>query len=159
MYHLSDYNYTFPQELIAQVPASPRDESRLMVLEGKRQRISHRRFVDIAQLLSPGDVLVINNTGVVPARLVGRKESGGRVEVLLEACPGATCTKQRVTLENQVWAKARRDDGGDSAEKFPCQCLVKTSKRPRVGSKFRFDGGLQAIVLGATDGLFKSPIA
>ena len=155
MYLLSDYNYIFPQELIAQVPASPRDESRLMVLEKNRQRISHRHFVDIARLLSPGDVLVINNTGVVPARLVGRKESGGRVEVLLQACPGATCAKQRVALENQVWTKARRHDRSESTEKFTCQCLVKTSKRPRVGSEFHFDGSLRAIVLGATDGLFE----
>ena len=155
MYLLSDYNYTLPEELIAQAPVSPRDESGLMVLERKWQRISHRHFVDIARLLSPGDLLVTNNTGVVPARLIGSKESGGRVEVLLQACSGATPAKQAVAFENQARARAERQGEGDSLDSFTCECLVKTSKRPRIGSKFRFDGGLQAIVLGGTDGLCK----
>ena len=134
MYLLTDYNYTLPEELIAQAPVSPRDESRLMVLERKWQRISHSHFVDIARLLSPGDLLVTNNTGVVPARLIGSKESGGRVEVLLQA---------------------GRQGQGNSVDSFTCECLVKTSKRPRIGSKFHFDGGLRAIVVGGTDGLCK----
>ncbi len=133
MYLLSDYNYTLPEELIAQVPASPRDESRLMVLEKKWQRVSHYHFADIARLLFPGDLLVVNNTGVVPARLIGSKETGGRVEVLLQGGEGL--------------------GGGEGTGSFTCECLVKTSKRPRIGSKFHFDGGLQAIVLGGTDGL------
>ncbi|MCK4485932.1 MAG: tRNA preQ1(34) S-adenosylmethionine ribosyltransferase-isomerase QueA [Desulfobacterales bacterium] len=130
MYLLSDYNYTLPEELIAQVPASPRDESRLMVLEKKWQRVSHYHFADIARLLFPGDLLVVNNTGVVPARLIGSKETGGRVEVLLQGGEGL--------------------GGGEGTGSFTCECLVKTSKRPRIGSKFHFDGGLQAIVLGGT---------
>ncbi|MBW1677986.1 MAG: tRNA preQ1(34) S-adenosylmethionine ribosyltransferase-isomerase QueA [Deltaproteobacteria bacterium] len=133
MYSLNDYNYTLPEELIAQVPASPRDESRLMVLEKKWQRVSHYYFADIARLLFPGDLLVVNNTGVVPARLIGSKETGGRVEVLLQGGGG--------------------QGGGEGTGSFTCECLVKTSKRPRIGSKFHFDGGLQAIVLGGTDGL------
>jgi len=130
---LSDYNYSLPQELIAQVPASPRDESRLMVLERKQQRVSHYRFAEIARLLSPGDLLVVNNTRVVPARLTGSKETGGRVEVLLCNYPGP---------------------GSQGSGSLTCECLVKTSKRPHPGSRFHFNEGLQAIVLGGTDGLY-----
>ncbi|NVL91177.1 MAG: tRNA preQ1(34) S-adenosylmethionine ribosyltransferase-isomerase QueA [Desulfobacterales bacterium] len=133
MYLLSDYNYSLPQELIAQVPASPRDESRLMVLERKQQRVSHCRFAEIARLLSPGDLLVVNNTRVVPARLTGSKETGGKVEVLLLNYPGP---------------------GSQGTRSFTCECLVKTSKRPHSGSRFHFNEDLQAIVLGGTDGLY-----
>ncbi|MEE9403078.1 MAG: S-adenosylmethionine:tRNA ribosyltransferase-isomerase, partial [Desulfobacteria bacterium] len=62
MYSIDDYNYSLPEELIAQVPASSRDESQIMVLERKSQKISHHYFADIVRLLSPGDLLVVNNT-------------------------------------------------------------------------------------------------
>lgn len=136
MYSLKDYNYPLPSDLIAQVPASPRDKSRLMVLERKPQRVSHYHFVDIAQFLSPGDLLVVNNTCVVPSRLIGSKETGGRVEILL------------LNYAGQI-------PGSQGTGNFTCECLVKTSKRPRVGSRFYFDGGLQAIVLGGANGLYK----
>jgi len=136
MYLLSDYDYPLPSDLIAQVPASPRDESRLMVLERRWQRVSHCHFADIARLLSPGDLLVVNNTCVVPARLIGSKETGGRVEVLLLSYAGQT-------------------PGSRGTGNFTCECLVKTSKRPRIGSRLHFNGGLQATVLGGTDGLCK----
>ncbi|MCK4729543.1 MAG: tRNA preQ1(34) S-adenosylmethionine ribosyltransferase-isomerase QueA, partial [Desulfobacterales bacterium] len=159
MYSLNDYNYTLPSDLIAQVPASPRDESRLMVLERRRQRVSHCRFADIARLLFPGDLLVVNNTCVVPARLIGSKETGGRVEVLLQARParpGATETGECHGEKNPVWARGRGEQGGgEGTGNFTCECLVKTSKRPRVGSKFHFNGDLQATVLGWADGLYK----
>ncbi len=136
MYSLNDYDYTLPQDLIAQVPASPRDKSRLMVLERKGQRVSHCHFADTARLLSRGDLLVVNNTCVVPARLMGSKETGGRVEVLLLSYAG-------------------EDRGPQGRENLTCECLVKTSKRPRIGSRFHFNGGgLQAIVLGGADGLY-----
>jgi len=136
MYTLDDYNYSLPEELIAQAPVSPRDESRLMVLERKWQRVSHRHFADIARLLFPGDLLVVNDTCVVPARLIGLKETGGRVEVLLLSYPGQT-------------------SGLQANGSLICECLVKASKRPLIGSKFHFNGGLQAIVLGGADGLCK----
>jgi len=151
MYLLSDYNYKLPEELIAQVPAFPRDESRLMVLERKRQRISHHHFTDIARLLSPEDLLVVNNTCVVPARLTGSKETGGRVEVLLLSYPGQTPRLQGKGDLTVSHTPNREELPGS----FTCECLVKASNRPRTGSKFHFDGGLQAIVLGGADGRYK----
>ena len=82
MYTLSDYDYVLPKEFIAQQPATRRDRSRLLWLDRNSGRIRHRRFDDLVQLLQPGDVLVINETAVIPARIMGRKETGGRIEVL-----------------------------------------------------------------------------
>ncbi|MBT8342432.1 MAG: S-adenosylmethionine:tRNA ribosyltransferase-isomerase, partial [Desulfatitalea sp.] len=82
-YRLIDYDYTLPESLIAQKPAGRRDRSRLMRLARTTGQLSHGRFDDVAQVLGAGDVLVVNNTRVVPGRLLGRKESGGRVEVLI----------------------------------------------------------------------------
>ncbi|MFQ5816225.1 MAG: tRNA preQ1(34) S-adenosylmethionine ribosyltransferase-isomerase QueA [Candidatus Hydrothermarchaeaceae archaeon] len=78
---LSDYEYPLPMELIAQRPLEARSSSRLMVL--RRGRVEHRRFDELGELLGDGDVLVMNDTRVIPARMVGRKETGGRVVALL----------------------------------------------------------------------------
>lgn len=81
---LSDFDYDLPEELIAQEPAPRRDESRLMVLFRREDKIEHRLFRDVVDYLSPGDVLVLNDTRVIPARLTGKKvNGGGEVEVLL----------------------------------------------------------------------------
>ncbi len=79
----SDFDYYLPEELIAQTPVEPRDNSRLLVYDRKKDEILHKRFFDITEFLRPGDVLVRNNTKVLPARLYGYTEHGGRVEVLL----------------------------------------------------------------------------
>jgi S-adenosylmethionine:tRNA ribosyltransferase-isomerase len=79
---LSDFDYDLPEELVAQEPVSPRDASRLLVLPAAGPP-AHRRFADLEALLDPGDLLVFNDTKVIPARLVGRKPSGGKVELLL----------------------------------------------------------------------------
>ncbi len=78
-----DFDYELPPELIAQRPLPQRDASRLMVVNRTDGRIEHRRFADIQDYLQPGDVLVVNNSRVMPARLYGRKQSGGKVEILL----------------------------------------------------------------------------
>jgi S-adenosylmethionine:tRNA ribosyltransferase-isomerase len=80
---LSDFDYELPEELIAQDPVSPRDASRLLVLPPPGGALDHRTFGELDQLLAPGDLLVFNDTKVIPARLVGRKASGGKVELLL----------------------------------------------------------------------------
>lgn len=81
---VSDFDYALPRELIAQFPAERRDESRLMVLERAGETIRHGRFPDLLEALRPGDCLVLNDTKVIPARLIGRRpESGGKVELLL----------------------------------------------------------------------------
>ena len=76
------FDYVLPPERIAQEPADPRDHSRLMVLPAAGV-VEHRRFLELPELLRPGDLLVVNRTRVVPARLTLRKETGGKVEVLL----------------------------------------------------------------------------
>ncbi len=80
--NLSDFDYPLPEELVAQSPVTPRDASRLLVLPPEGGPV-HRAFTDLAEQLAPGDLLVFNDTKVIPARLVGRKASGGKVELLL----------------------------------------------------------------------------
>ncbi len=80
---LSLFNYNLPKELIAQKPIQPRDHSKLLVLDKKTGKIEHRHFYNIVEYLKPGDVLVLNNTKVFPARLIGQKETGGKIEVFL----------------------------------------------------------------------------
>ena len=81
---LSDFHYELPDELIAHQPAAERTGSRLLVLDGASGNVAHRQFVDLIEYLRPEDLLVFNNTRVIPARLFGAKESGGRVEILVE---------------------------------------------------------------------------
>jgi S-adenosylmethionine:tRNA ribosyltransferase-isomerase len=78
-----DFDYPLPEERIAQVPIEPRHNSRLMVLDRVNSRIQHRKFFEIGQFLHKNDVLVINRTKVIPARIFAEKETGGKVEVLL----------------------------------------------------------------------------
>ena len=103
----SDFDYSLPPELIAQTPAEPRDQSRLMVLHRSDGSTEHHRFSEIIDFLHPTDVLVLNNTRVIPARLKARKGSGGKVEILLLR-----------RLEPGLW-----------------EALVKPSKRIAVGDK------------------------
>jgi S-adenosylmethionine:tRNA ribosyltransferase-isomerase len=127
VYRLDQYHYELPQNLIAQQPADRRDRSRLMQLQRTSGAIRHGRFCDLAQLLIPGDVLVLNNTRVVPGRLLGRKASGGQVELLiLDFAQGRTRNR--------------------------FECMIRASKRPKPGSELFFDDGLQARVerLGRT---------
>lgn len=84
MIKLSDFNYHLPENLIAQQPTEPRDHSRLLVLSKESGQIEHKHFYDIVEYLRPGDILVVNNSKVFPARLIGQKlGSGGKVEVFL----------------------------------------------------------------------------
>ena len=83
MFDIQDYAYDLPEGLIAQVPSSRRDHARLLVVDRSEGTFLDRHFYDLPSLLNPGDLLVVNNTEVVPARLFGRKESGGQIEVLV----------------------------------------------------------------------------
>ena len=107
---LSDFDYALPPELIAQHPASPRDSSRLLILHRSDGRIEHRIFRDLPTYLRPPDVLILNDTRVIPARLLGRKRSGGAVEVLLLR-PAAERHKGRETWEVLVRPGRRVRDG------------------------------------------------
>lgn len=89
--HLNAFDYDLPEHFIAQTPVEPRDSSRLMIVNRRTQSFEHRIFRDIDEYLQPGDVLVMNNTRVIPARLTGRKaKSGGAVEILLLRQTGPT---------------------------------------------------------------------
>ena len=79
----SDFDYDLPPHFIAQTPVEPRDASRLLVLHRDTGALEHRTFREIGQFLVPGDLLVLNQTRVIPARIFARKPTGGRVELLL----------------------------------------------------------------------------
>jgi len=122
MFNIEDYNYDLRQDLIAQVPSSTRDGSRLLFVDRQRSEFSDYHFYDLPGLLKSGDLLVVNNTRVVPARLFGRKDSGGQVEALV--------------LEYQ-------DGETDSGTRW---CLLKSSKRPKKGGRLFFENGVYGVV-------------
>jgi S-adenosylmethionine:tRNA ribosyltransferase-isomerase len=134
-FHLSAYDYQLPEENIAQNPSDKRDQSRLLVLDCESSGIEHRRFTDIIDYFLPGDLLVVNNTRVFPARLLGRKETGGKVEILLLYFPETILARQ---LEN----------GWHGVE---ATALLKSSKRPPPGSRLAFGDNLTATVLELLD--------
>lgn len=116
---LSSYDYFLPPELIAQNPVIPRDSSRLLVIQGENS-LKHHIFADLPQFLSAGDLLVVNNTRVIPARLYGKKSTGAQVEVLLVE-----------ETDDNCWL-----------------ALVKPGKRFSLGSEIYFgDGLLKATVV------------
>ena len=78
-----DFYYDLPEELIAQTPVEPRDHSRMLVVHRGDGKLEHKHFYDILDYLRPGDVLVVNDTRVIPARLIGERAGGGAAEVLL----------------------------------------------------------------------------
>ncbi len=106
-----DFYYDLPQELIAQYPAKQRTDSRLLYLNRKQSTIEDRHFIDFPGLIQPEDVLVFNNTRVIPARLFGHKATGGKVEILIE----------RITSEHSAVAH------------------VRASKTPKTGSEIILD--------------------
>ncbi|MSR13075.1 MAG: tRNA preQ1(34) S-adenosylmethionine ribosyltransferase-isomerase QueA [Gammaproteobacteria bacterium] len=106
----SDFHYELPSELIAQRPTTSRSGARLLTLDGPSGRIADRQVSDLVELLQPGDLLIFNDTRVIPARLFGHKESGGRVEVLVE----------RIVTNTSALAH------------------IRASKAPKAGSRLRF---------------------
>ena len=115
----SDFYYDLPEELIAQTPLERRDASRLMVLNRRTGEVTHRHFYDIVEYLNPGDCLVMNDSRVLPARLLGHRPTGGAVEVLLLR-----------DLGNKCW-----------------ECLCKPGRKMQPGNEVIFgDGALTATV-------------
>jgi S-adenosylmethionine:tRNA ribosyltransferase-isomerase len=118
------FDFRLPAEQIAQRPASRRDGSRLMVLDRRGGEVTHARFDQLPSWLDPGDLLVFNDTRVIPARLIGVKPSGGRVELLLlERFPPGT-------EHRQDWS-----------------CLLRASRSPQIGATLTFSDGLRAVVI------------
>lgn len=124
---VADFHFDLPEALIARHPLPERRSSRLLVLDGPSGELSHRQFADILGFLKPGDLMVFNNTRVIPARLSGQKASGGKLEILVE----------RVLDSHRVLAH------------------VRSSKSPKPGSKILIDGGGEAEMLQRHDALFE----
>lgn len=111
------FHYDLPPELIAQGPLPERSESRLLVLDGASGWLSDRRFGDLVELLAAGDLLVLNDTRVLPARLKGRKATGGAVEILLERVTGARTARVQIKASRSPKPASRLVlEGGASAE-------------------------------------------
>jgi S-adenosylmethionine:tRNA ribosyltransferase-isomerase len=124
---VAEFDYALPEELIAQRPAAERTRSRLLHLDGRTGALEDLSFADLPRLLAPRDVLVLNDTRVIKARLAGRKSSGGRVELLVE----------RLVGEREVLA------------------LIRASHPPRPGSSLLVGDGVRAEVLGREDDLYR----
>ena len=125
--HVSHFQFDLPNELIARYPLAERRASRLLVLDGPSGALQHQTFTDLLEHLQPGDLMVFNNTRVIPARLFAKKLTGGKVEVLVE----------RVLDADRALAH------------------VRASKAPKVGSSIELEGGVQATLLARHDSLFE----
>ncbi|SFS05288.1 S-adenosylmethionine:tRNA ribosyltransferase-isomerase [Dyella sp. OK004] len=123
----SDFDFDLPPELIAQAPLAERSASRLLLLDVDAQSLQDRMFRELPQLLRKGDLLVFNDTRVLPARLYGRKESGGAVEILIERVTGA----HEATVQLGV------------------------SKKPKEGGRIELADGSHAVVLGRDGAFFR----
>ncbi len=121
-----DFHYDLPDDLIAQQPLPERSASRLLVLDGASGHVEDRQFRDLPGCLRAGDLLVFNDTRVIPARLHGHKDSGGKVEILVERITGS-----RTALAH-----------------------VRASKSPKPGTRLHLEGGIAAIVQDRKDDLF-----
>ncbi|OAZ90650.1 tRNA preQ1(34) S-adenosylmethionine ribosyltransferase-isomerase QueA [Halomonas sp. G11] len=123
----ADFHFELPDELIARYPSEQRSDCRLLCVDGQSGALEHRRFPDLLELLEPGDLLVFNDTRVIPARLHGQKASGGKVEMLLE----------RPLDTHRGLAHLR------------------SSKSPKPGTELVFEGDIHAVVEGRREALFE----
>ena len=129
--NVSDFHFDLPDELIARYPLKERSASRLLSLDGLSGQTRHLKFTDLPDLLQPGDLLVFNNTRVIPARLFGQKETGGKVEILVE----------RLLGEKELLAHTR------------------SSKSPREGQRLLLENGTALRMLAREDALFHFSLA
>ncbi len=127
--HLNDFDFELPEELIAQYPPDSREDSRLMVVDRGNNEIHTEVFGDILDYFVSGDLLVLNDTRVIPARLLGEKESGGRIEVFLV---------RRLASDDEDWA-----------------CLTRCSKSPKPGSRLLLGGEVEATVLAGGEAPYR----
>jgi S-adenosylmethionine:tRNA ribosyltransferase-isomerase len=124
---VEDFDFQLPDDLIARHPTQERTGSRLLQLTGATGKVSHLQFPDIEALIDPGDLLVFNNTRVIPARIFGQKTSGGKVEVLIE----------RMTADHTALAH------------------IRANKSPKEGTILEMEGGIKLTVTGRQDNLFQ----
>ena len=123
---LSDFDYQLPEALIAQAPLSERNASRLLVVDPENQQIRDRQFADLSSLLNPGDLLVFNNTRVIPARLFGQKQTGGKIEVMVE----------RVLDEQTLLAHVRSSKSPKPAAQLILEGQIHCVMQERIGDLF-----------------------
>lgn len=123
----SDFNYLLPDALIAQKPLAARDASRLLCMNRDSGQLYDRQFTDFIDLINARDLLVFNDTKVIPARLFGKKQSGGKIEILIERIQGDYCAVAH----------------------------IKASKAPKVGTLIVLDDGFCCVVRGREDDLFR----
>ena len=124
---VSDFSFQLPDSQIARHPLAERRASRLLVLEGQSGKLEHRRFAELLDYLRPGDLMVFNNTRVIPARLFGQKDTGGKLEMLVE----------RVLDGSRALAH------------------IRSSKSPKPGATINVDGGGRAVMVARHDALFE----
>jgi S-adenosylmethionine:tRNA ribosyltransferase-isomerase len=124
---LSDFDYQLPQELIAQTPLTERSASRMLLVDPLHKAFSDRQFVEIVDCIEAGDLLVFNDTMVIPARLFGRKQSGGQIEVMVE----------RVLDETTLLAQ------------------IRASKAPRPGTELLLEGAISCVMQAREGDLFR----
>ncbi|BAP78728.1 S-adenosylmethionine--tRNAribosyltransferase-isomerase [Pseudomonas sp. MT-1] len=124
---VSSFSFDLPDSLIARHPLAERRASRLLTLDGPSGSLGHHGFVELLDYLRPGDLMVFNNTRVIPARLFGQKDTGGKVEVLIE----------RVLDGRRVLAH------------------IRSSKSPKAGARIHIEGGGEAVMLARQDTLFE----
>ncbi len=124
---VTDFSFDLPNELIARYPAVNRTSSRLLSLEGNTGKLADNQFTDILNMVNPGDLMVFNNTRVIPARLFGQKSTGGKLEILVE----------RMLDDKRILAH------------------VRSSKSPKVDSIICLDGDYEMKMLGRHDALFE----
>lgn len=124
---VKDFHFDLPESLIASYPLEQRTQSRLLCLDGDTGALAHRTFADVLELVEPGDLVVFNDTRVIPARLFGQKESGGKIEVLIE----------RVLDERRALAH------------------VRSSRSPKPGTRLLLEGGISAVMMARHDTLFE----
>ncbi|WP_313025076.1 tRNA preQ1(34) S-adenosylmethionine ribosyltransferase-isomerase QueA [Pseudomonas lopnurensis] len=128
---VADFSFQLPDSLIARHPLAERRASRLLVLEGESGKLAHRCFADLLEHVRPGDLMVFNDTRVIPARLFGQKATGGKLEILVE----------RVLDNHRVLAH------------------VRSSKSPKAGTRILLEGGGEAEMLARHDALFELSFA
>jgi len=124
---VKDFHFELPEELIASYPLEQRTQSRLLCLEGDGGALTHRHFADVLDLVEPGDLVVFNDTRVIPARLFGQKESGGKLEVLIE----------RLLDDKRALAH------------------IRCSRAPKPGTRLILEGDIKAVMTARHDKLFE----
>ncbi len=124
---VKDFHFDLPDELIASFPLAERSASRLLQVDGDSGELTHRQFTDVLELIQPGDLMIFNNTRVIPARLFGQKASGGKVEVLIE----------RVLDKKRALAH------------------VRSSRSPKPGTLLTLEGGVEATMVARHENLFE----